>query len=94
MYALHGTQLPRDAWMQGERGVEVAGDPSELRAGDLLFFSDRDDGRITHVAMSLGGARLAHSSLANGGFGINSLDASDPVSAGLRKTFRFARRIL
>lgn len=94
MYALHGTQLPRDAWQQGERGREIAGDASELHAGDLLFFSDREDWRITHVAMSLGGARLVHSSLANGGFGINALDASDVVSEGLRRNFRFARRIL
>lgn len=94
MYALHGTQLPRDAWMQGERGRDASVEPSDLRAADLLFFSDRDDGRITHVALSLGGPMLAHLSLANGGFGINSLNAPDPVAAGLRATFRFARRIL
>lgn len=94
MYALHGTQLPRDAWMQGERGLDVAGDYADLAPGDLLFFSDRDDGRITHVALSLGGATIAHCSLANGGFGINALDANDPVSTALRTTFRFARRIL
>ncbi len=94
MYALHGTQLPRDAWMQGESGREITGEPSELHPGDLLFFSDRDDGRITHVALSLGGPGLTHLSLANGGFGINSLDATDPVAEGLRASFRFARRIL
>lgn len=94
MYALHGTQLPRDAWMQGERGREIGGDPADLHAADLLFFSDRDDGRITHIAVSLGGPQLAHLSLANGGFGVNSLDSSDSVAAGLRGTFRFARRVL
>lgn len=94
MYALHGTQLPRDAWMQAERGREVDGDFADLVAGDLLFFSDRDDGRITHVALSLGGPSLVHSSLANGGFGIDALDASDAVATALRATFRFARRIL
>ncbi|MGI8509792.1 MAG: C40 family peptidase [Gemmatimonadaceae bacterium] len=94
MYALHGTQLPRDGWMQGERGREIGGEPAELQAADLLFFSDRDDGRITHVALSLGGPELAHLSLANGGFGINSLNSSDPVADGLRGTFRFARRVL
>lgn len=94
MYALHGTQLPRDAWMQGEAGLDVTGETSELRPADLLFFSDRDDGKITHVALSLGGPTIAHLSLANGGFGINSLDATDPVAEGLRAMFRFARRIL
>jgi gamma-D-glutamyl-L-lysine dipeptidyl-peptidase len=94
MFALHGTQLPRDAWMQAERGREVANDITDLEPADLLFFSDRDDGRPTHVALSMGGARCVHASLANGGFGINALDAEDPVAKGLRDTFRFARRIL
>jgi gamma-D-glutamyl-L-lysine dipeptidyl-peptidase len=94
MFALHGTQLPRDAWMQGERGREVPNEIIDLEPADLLFFSDRSDGRPTHVALSLGGARCAHCSLANGGFGINSLDADDPVAHGLRETFSFARRIL
>ena len=94
MFALHGTQLPRDAWMQGERGREVANDIVDLEPGDLLLFSDRDDGRPTHVALSLGGPRCVHCSLANGGFGINALDADDSVARGLRETFRFARRIL
>ena len=93
MFALHGTQLPRDAWMQGERGRQVANDVADLEPGDILLFSDRDDGRPTHVALSLGGARCVHCSLANGGLGINALDADDPVARGLRETFRFARRI-
>jgi gamma-D-glutamyl-L-lysine dipeptidyl-peptidase len=94
MFALHGTQLPRDAWMQAERGREITGDVIDLEPADLLFFSDRSDGRPTHVALSLGGAALAHCSLANGGFGINALDADDTVAQGLRDTFKFARRVL
>ena len=94
MFALHGVQLPRDAWQQGEYGTEVSTEWSSFRPADLLFFSDRDDGRITHVALALGGAQIAHCSLANGGFAINALDASDPVATHLRDTFRFARRVL
>ena len=94
MFALHGTQLPRDAWMQGERGRELSVELADLLPADLLFFSDRDDGKVTHVALSLGGARVAHSSLANGGFGVNDLDASDAVASALRANFRFARRII
>lgn len=93
MYALHGMQLPRDAWMQAELGREIGTDPGEFEPADLLFFSDRDDGRITHVAISLGGPGVVHMSLANGGFGINSLDAADQVAAGLRETFRSGRRL-
>ena len=94
MFALHGTQLPRDAWMQAERGREITGDLVDLEPADLLFFSDRSDGRPTHVALSLGGAAFAHCSLANGGFGVNALDADDSVALALRETFRFARRVL
>lgn len=94
MFALHGTQLPRDAWMQAECGREIASDIVDLEPSDLLFFSDRSDGRPTHVALSMGGAECAHCSLANGGFGINALDAEDSVALGLRESFRFARRIL
>ena len=94
MFALHGVQLPRDAWQQAEYGTDVAAEWAALLPGDLLFFSDRDDGRITHVALSLGGPRIAHCSLANGGFALNALDATDPVAAHLRETFRFARRML
>ncbi len=93
VFALHGTQLPRDAWMQAERGREVEHEITDLEPADLLFFSDRDDGRATHVAISLGGERCAHASLANGGFGINSLGVGDAVGRTLLEAFRFARRI-
>lgn len=93
IFALHGTQLPRDAWMQGERGRSVPNELSELEPGDLLFFSDRDDGRPTHVALSLGGPSVAHCSLANGGFGIDALDSDNAVSRRLCDSFRFARRL-
>lgn len=94
IFALHGTQLPRDAWMQGERGREVSNEIIDFEAADLLFFSDSDDGRPTHVAISLGQTRCVHLSLANGGFGVNALDADDPVARHLRESFRFARRVL
>jgi hypothetical protein len=94
MFALHGTQLPRDAWMQGERGREVSHEIIDFEPADLLLFSDRDDGRPTHVALSMGETRCVHCSIANGGFGINALDGDDPVARRLRETFRFARRLL
>jgi gamma-D-glutamyl-L-lysine dipeptidyl-peptidase len=93
MFALHGVQLLRDAWQQAEYGTDAPADLISLRPSDLLFFSDRDDNRITHVAISLGGPKIAHSSLANGGFALNTLDAPDPIATHLRQTFRFARRL-
>jgi cell wall-associated NlpC family hydrolase len=93
MFALHGTQLPRDAWMQGERGRDVSNDIIDFEPADLLLFSDRDDGRPTHIAMSMGRTRCIHCSIANGGFGINALDGNLSVERHLRATFRFARRL-
>ena len=68
IFALHGVPLRRDAWQQAEDTVVVADDVSaDHSAGDLLFFSDRDDRRITHVGIATGDGGMIHSSLARGG---------------------------
>ena len=68
IFALHGVPLRRDAWQQSEDTVVVADDVSaDHGAGDLLFFSDRDDRRITHVGIATGDGGMIHSSLARGG---------------------------
>src|SRR5919204_3092195 len=54
IFRLHGISLPRDAWQQADCGTDAGTALEELRAADLLFFSDREDGRITHVALALG----------------------------------------
>ena len=92
--ALHGLPLPRDAWQQALEGSETGAGPAELDAGDLLFFSDRADGRVTHVGMSLGDGRMAHVALGRGGFAIDRLDSTDdPYVERLLHTYRFARRM-
>ena len=50
--------LPRDAWQQAEVGRAAGIDVSRWDAGDLLFFSERADGRITHVGIALGQGRM------------------------------------
>jgi hypothetical protein len=95
VFALHGIQLPRDAWQQAELGADAGRDVGDLVAGDLLFFSDREDRRITHVGISLGDRRMAHLSLARGGYAIEQLsDRRDPIVDRLRERFLFARRYL
>ncbi len=95
VFALHGLQLPRDAWQIAERGVDAGRDVGELRPADLLFFSDREDGRVTHVGLSLGGARMVHLALGRGGYAIERLsDRSDSYVEKLRQRFLFARRVL
>jgi cell wall-associated NlpC family hydrolase len=95
VFALHGMILPRDAWQQAEQGVDAGRDIGELRAADLLFFSDRPDLRITHVGISLGERRMVHLALGRGGYCIERLnDRGDAYVERLRERFLFARRIL
>ena len=57
-FALHGVQVPRDAWQQAEVGADAGRDVGELEPADLLFFSDRDDRKVTHVGIALGDRRI------------------------------------
>lgn len=92
-FHLHGVSVPRDAWMQATSGEPVRG-MRDLRPADLLFFSDETDGRITHVAISLGGTRVVHLALGRGGYAVDDLESGEEYTALLLERFRFARRIL
>jgi hypothetical protein len=95
VFALHGVALPRDAWQQAACGIEVSEPVDTLRAGDLLYFSDRADGCVTHVGVSLGDARLAHCALGRGGHAVEQLTAvDDPYVRALVRRFVVARRLL
>ena len=94
-FALHGVQLPRDAWQQASAGVPGDDDLLAAREGDLLFFSDRADGHITHVAISLGHRSIVHLALGRGGFGVERLDdVADPYVGTLVERFAWARRVI
>jgi cell wall-associated NlpC family hydrolase len=94
IYGLHGVPLPRDAWQQSETGTD-AGALESLEPADLAFFTDREDKRVTHVAIALGKARLVHLALGRGGFAVETLsNAKDPYVGKLRKRFLRARRVL
>jgi gamma-D-glutamyl-L-lysine dipeptidyl-peptidase len=93
--ALHGIALPRDSSQQAEAGKPLDLPPDALDPADLLFFSDRPDRRITHVAMSLGGPRVVHLALGRGGYFVEDLtDVADPYVKALLGRYLFARRIL
>jgi hypothetical protein len=95
IYALHGLQLPRDAWQQALLGTRVATDAtSDAAPGDLLFFSDRDDARVTHVGLALGAHRMVHCALMRGGIAIEHLHSGDPYVARLRSQCTDVRRLL
>lgn len=94
VFALHGVKLLRDAWQQATQGIHVEGGLEAIQPGDLLFFSDRQDGQITHVALTVAQNRAVHLALGRGGHCIESLDRPDEYVKGLLGNFRFARRIL
>ena len=95
VYWLHGVQLHRDAWQQAKEGMPGEDNLVDARAGDLVFFSDRLDGHITHVAISLGRGGLVHLALGRGGYAIERLDDTrDPYVQKLFDRFVTARRIL
>ncbi|MEO5587980.1 MAG: SH3 domain-containing C40 family peptidase [Gemmatimonadaceae bacterium] len=94
VFALHGVKLLRDAWQQATQGVLISGGLAAIEAADLLFFSDREDGRISHVAMAISRTSLVHQSLGRGGHRVESLDEPDDYVRMLISNFRFARRII
>lgn len=92
-FQLHGVHVPRDAWMQAMTGKPVES-IRDLRPADLLFFSDDADGKITHVAISLGGMKVVHLALGRGGYAVDDLSSGDEYTDLLVKRFRLGRRIL
>lgn len=93
LYGLHGVTLPRDAWQQGAVGEPVA--RADVEPADLLCFSDRADGRVTHVGVALAGNRMAHVSLGRGGFAVEWLgDDEDPYVRRLVASYVGARRVI
>ena len=94
IFGLHSVQLPRDAWQQSETGRD-AGALDDLEAADLAFFTDREDRRVTHVAIAAGDRRLIHVALGRGGFAREDLsDGKDPYVAKLRERFLKSKRVL
>jgi len=95
IFALHGIELPRDAWQQAFVGAALLTGAADTHApADLLYFSDRDDQRITHVGIALGDGRMVHSALRRGGIAIEQLDAADEYVARLRAQCVGVRRVV
>lgn len=94
-----GLTPPRDADQQYQAGKPVSSIP---QPGDLQFFGrinpNAPTGRyanVTHVAISLGGTEVLHSSSSVGGVQINSLDPSSPrFLPVLRERHLGARRLI
>src|SRR5262245_12756433 len=74
-FAKHGVELPRTAAEQAKEGVMVDKDFDRMRPGDILTFSSRGDGGITHVGLYIGDRHFIHS--ASSGVQISVLDPED-----------------
>jgi len=90
-----GGPLPRDAGQRARGGRDAGRDLLATKPADLLFFSDRPDAHITHVAISLGDRRLVHLALGRGGYAVERLDDErDDYVRKLGTRFLFARSVL
>jgi hypothetical protein len=91
-WATQGVFLPRDAGQQILAGalVSTKSRPAPLVPGDLLFFANAS-GRISHVAVSLGGFRFVHATPPE--VTVASLDQTDPYYAPVAERFVLAKRV-
>lgn len=91
-WASQGVFLPRDAGQQILAGalVSTRTRPAPLVPGDLLFFANAS-GRISHVAVSLGGFRFVHATPPE--VTVASLDPTDPYYAPVAERFVLAKRV-
>ena len=96
-YYMNGIQLPRNASQQVKlgTGLDVSGvadgDFSALEPGDLLFFGNRDTGRVTHVALYIGDGHIVHASQL---VRVNSLRPGDADYYENSHRLLYGRRIL
>jgi hypothetical protein len=73
VFGLHGIALPRDAREQAELGTMVEGGLAALQPADLIFFSERADLRVTHVAIALSATAIVHLALGRGGYSVDQI---------------------
>ncbi|MGN6393617.1 MAG: C40 family peptidase [Gemmatimonadales bacterium] len=90
-YAHHGISLPRTSAEQAREGKSVKKDPTKLRPGDLLTFSNRG-GPVTHIGLYVGDGRFIHS--ATRGVQVSALSADDPYGRWWYTRWVGVRRIL
>lgn len=99
LFGLHGIWLPRDSDQQADRGepVDTGDDWSRVADGDLAFFSEREDGRPTHVGILAEGGRMLHASTGRNGVAWEALDSSaerhDAYAARLAASLTGVRRL-
>lgn len=91
-YAQHGIRLPRMSRDQARSGNEVPPVHEALQPGDILLFSARPGGGVTHVGLYVGEQKFIHSS--NDGVKLSRLEAQDPDGAWWVTRWVGARRVV
>jgi len=91
-YGLIGIELPRRSVDQAQVGFGLPLDPAELAPGDILAFSARPGGPVTHVGLYLGEGRFIHS--AAGGVRASRLHPEDPEGKWWHQRWVAARRVV
>jgi len=72
VFAQHGVRVPRTVTQQFSAGHDVAS--SELRAGDLVFFTTGAPG-ASHVGMLIGGDEFVHAPSSTGDVRVERITA-------------------
>lgn len=87
VYGKHGISLPRTSRQQAKVGSYVS--KSNLRKGDLLFFSTASSrGKVAHVGIYAGNGKILHT------YGKPGVTYSDLDSSWWRSHYITARRVL
>lgn len=89
IFKKYGVTLPRTSVAQSKVGVAVS--KSNLKPGDLVFFSSgsRANGKnVTHVAVYAGNGKILHT------YGSPGVTTSNLNSGNWKKTYLKARRVL
>ncbi|MGH7569058.1 MAG: C40 family peptidase [Gemmatimonadales bacterium] len=91
-YGQYGIRLPRTSGDQAHSGSEVSPVIEALQPGDILLFSARPGGGVTHVGMYVGEGRFIHSS--NTGVKLSRLDPHDPEAVWWLPRWVGVRRVI
>jgi NlpC/P60 family len=91
-YARIGLTLPRRSVDQARAGELVPREIAQLQPGDILAFSTREGGPVTHVGLYIGERRFIHS--ATRGVRISLLSPDDPNGRHWWVRWVGARRVL
>jgi len=89
LYKKHHVNLPRTAWAQSKKGLDVT--KQNLQKGDLLFFlTDKKRGiPVTHVGIYIGNGKFIHAASKKKGIIVS------PINTGhYAHTFVMAKRVL